>query len=78
MTVRVVSAAQSPLSHPHFYDAYIDVDDGTDNANNDDHTDNADNDADESNTAVVVVAERDIPGLYMAIWHHKVREELPL
>ena len=27
---------------------------------------------------VVVVAGRDIPGLYMAIWHHRVREGLPL
>jgi hypothetical protein len=27
---------------------------------------------------VVVVAGRDIPGLYMAIWHYRVREGLPL
>jgi hypothetical protein len=27
---------------------------------------------------VVVVAGRDILGLYMAIWHHRVREGLPL
>jgi hypothetical protein len=27
---------------------------------------------------VVIVAERDISGLYMAIWHHRVRKGLPL
>jgi hypothetical protein len=29
-------------------------------------------------SVVVVVAGRDIPCLYMAIWHHRVREGLPL
>jgi hypothetical protein len=27
---------------------------------------------------VVVVDGRDIPGLCMAIWHHRIREGLPL
>jgi hypothetical protein len=27
---------------------------------------------------VAIVAGRDIPGLYMTIWHHTIREGLPL
>jgi hypothetical protein len=29
-------------------------------------------------TKVVTTAERDTKGLYMAIWHHRVRKGLPL